>query len=249
MDERRLEQLLRDAVDDPPEPSFTVDDVAAASRRATARRRSFVAGAVAAVVFVGSAVGVVAAVSGDEAVVSTALAPAEEDVSGRISEKSSAEGQPSGDSERDHSAPGGPGVQNFPEVSPKQGGGTDGEDGPRAEGTSGCDTVDRELATALAGELPVDPIGEAIPYSPCFEADNRAAAYRVPGGTIAVVFDPGNARVFDVPHEVASATAVVGVSGGKLAVIGIAVDSKDEADVPLRDELPRIAERVAAVLD
>lgn len=238
LDERRLQQLLRDAAGEAPEPSFTMDDVTAASRRVTARRRSLVAAAAAVVVGAGAVTGIVVIGPEQQDGRSTALAPNERPLSGEVAEKNPEGGQPGDGGER------GFGVESFPDVSPKQGGGMDGEDG-----TPGCQVIDRELATALAGELPVDPIGEAIPYDSCFVEDDRAAAYRVPGGTIAVVFDPGGAPGFDVPHEVASVVATATGGGGELAVIGIAADSTDQADVPLRDELSKIAERVAAALD
>ena len=44
MDEQRLGQVFRDAVAEPPPASFGHDDVVAASRRATARRRGMLAG-------------------------------------------------------------------------------------------------------------------------------------------------------------------------------------------------------------
>lgn len=44
MDEQRLGQVFRDAVEAPPPASFGHDDVVAASRRATARRRGMLAG-------------------------------------------------------------------------------------------------------------------------------------------------------------------------------------------------------------
>jgi len=234
--------MLRDAVEDAPEPSFTVDDVTNASRRITARRRSLVTAAAAVVVGAGAVTGLVAFGAGQRDGGSTALAPGETVVSGEIAKKNPESGQPNDDEGR------GLGVESFPDASPKQGGGSSEEDGPRAEGTPACQSVDRELATALAGELPIDPVGEAIPYRSCFEPDGRAAAYRVPGGTVAVVLDPQGTHAFDVPLDVASAVATVDVGGGKLAVIGVAADSADEADVPLREELPGIAERVAAAL-
>ncbi|EHR63806.1 hypothetical protein [Saccharomonospora cyanea] len=237
LDERRLQQLLRDAAGEAPEPSFTMDDVTTASRRATARRRSLVAIAAAVVMGAGTVTGVVLTGSEQQDGRSTALAPNERPLSGEVAEKNPEGGQPGDGGER------GFGVESFPDVSPKQGGGTDGEDG-----TPGCQVIDRELATALAGELPVDPIGEAIPYDSCFVEGNRAAAYRVPGGTVAVVFDQGPDGSFGVPHEFGNAAASVRVDGGLIAVIGIA-DTADHADVPLRDELPELAERVAAALD
>ena len=241
MDERRLERLLRDAVGDPPEPSFTVDDVTAASRRVTARRRALVAGVAAAVVLAGSAVGVVASVTAGEPPMSTALAP--EEASGWISEKTSPEGQPDGDPERDHSAPGGPGAQTFSEGPPKQGGGTSGEDGPWAEGTSGCDMVDRELATALAGELPIRPIGDAKPSPHCVSVA-RSAAFPVEGGTVSVLVLP---RGVAVQPAIWPEGSVVGNAhtAGEETVLVISVPAGDGGTAPLADTVDDVATALA----
>lgn len=90
-DEHRLRRMLRDAVEDAPEPSFTVDDVTNASRRITARRRSLVTAAAAVVVGAGAVTGLVAFGAGQRDGGSTALAPGETVVSGEIAKKKSGE--------------------------------------------------------------------------------------------------------------------------------------------------------------
>ncbi|EHY89497.1 hypothetical protein ACWGPQ_14425 [Saccharomonospora azurea] len=242
LDERRLERLLHDAAGEVPAPSFTVDDVRSASRRITARRRSLATVAAAVVVGAGAVTGVVLGGPEQGGDHTTALAPAESTASDGAVKKSSEGGQPTGDGPR------GQGVENFPDGPPKQGGESHGEDGPRAEGTPGCQAVDRELATALAGELPVDPIGEATRYGPCSEVVSRSAAFRVPGGVVAVVLHPDRESVVPAPPDVASHVVDTVVGEGRLTVLGIAENSADETDVPLRDELPGIADRVAAAL-
>ncbi|WP_024875660.1 hypothetical protein [Saccharomonospora piscinae] len=188
MDERRFEQLMHDAVGEPPEASFDVEDVTAASRRATARRRSLGAGVAAVVVLAGALVGVAVGGTGPSEP-TTALGPGETTDSGQVLGKTPESGQPGGGDEREHSTPGQPGAQNFPDGSTKQGGEPTGEDGPRAGSTSGCETVDRGLATALAGELPIDPAGEAVP-SPYCVAGGSAAAFPLSEGAVSVLLVP-----------------------------------------------------------
>ncbi|WP_197319691.1 hypothetical protein [Saccharomonospora sp. NB11] len=244
LDERRLERLLNDAAGEVPAPSFTVDDVTSASRRITARRRSLATVAAAVVVGVGAVTGVVvgAAGNGPGEGHTTALAPGESQPSEEVAKKSSETGQPEGDGPR------GQGVESFPDGSPKQGGGSNGEDGPRAEGTPGCQAIDRELATALAGELPIDPGQAPVGYGPCSDPGSRSAAFRVPGGVVAVVLHPDADGVVAVPPEVASVVVDRNVGTQRLTVVATAEGSADESDVPLRDELPALADRLAAAL-
>jgi len=65
--------------------------------------------------------------------------------------------------------------------SPLQGSGGTGEDGPRAEGTPGCEKVDRELATALAGELPATGVTGPSPGRAC-TTGARSAGFQVTDG-------------------------------------------------------------------
>ncbi len=77
---------------------------------------------------------------------------------------------------------------------------------------------------------------------------SRSAAFRVPGGVVAVVLHPDRESVVPAPPDVASHVVDTVVGEGRLTVLGIAENSADETDVPLRDELPGIADRVAAAL-
>ncbi|MEY7974233.1 hypothetical protein AB8O38_19760 [Saccharomonospora xinjiangensis] len=240
LDEARLENLLRDAVGDAPEPSFTVDDVTVASRRLTARRRSLATAAAVGVVLTGAVTGVVIGATGADDTTSTALGPAEVPVSGEVAKKSSEEGQPGDGGLRGQS------VEGFPPVSPKQGGGTEGEDGPRAGGTSGCRQVDRELATALAGELPIDPDGEAIPAPHCV-AGASSAAFTVRGGTVqALLTRPGVA--VQLPPLPPGGVVGEGRTAENATVLVISLPGDGDDEAPFADRADGIADRVAEAL-
>ena len=86
-------------------------------------------------------------------------------------------------------------MENVPSETPKQGGYPDGSGGPAGPaGTpSGCEQVDRELAAALAGELPAAAnikVNDAIPVSLTCPRGSRGAAFDLPSGRISVVLFP-----------------------------------------------------------
>ncbi|MEU6645929.1 hypothetical protein ABZ863_25740 [Saccharomonospora sp. NPDC046836] len=223
MDERELTELFRDAPGEPPPPRFGLAEVTTASRRAGVRRRSLLAGVACAVVVLGGAAGaagVLLSGSGGSNEQTTAAAPAH------------GAAQPGESPERL------PQTQSFPEPGPKQGGTADGER------TLGCDKVDRELATALAGELPVAAATTAGPGRSC-PTGTSTAGFQLDGGTVTAVLAP---RGLDVPlpgqpqgSEVAQqATA----SGGTIFVIS--TPAAGSAEAPLAAELDRIASALAA---
>jgi hypothetical protein len=154
MDERRLAELLHDAVADTPPPSFDEHDVARASERQRIRRRNSVV--------TGSAFGVVVLASATALGVALWTGP---NSVGQSSEDAAAAGgnattgpnelpqedkAGASDSEREYEP------QIAPSETRKQGRPPSGESGPAGPGRtpSGCEKADRELAAALAGELP-----------------------------------------------------------------------------------------------
>ena len=140
MDENELGTLFQAAPGEPPPPTFGLADVTAASARAKVRGRSVVALAMLLVVGLG--------IFG-----LTQLKLAS------FPETTSSSGQPGSADAR---------LPKASTPSPLQGSGGTGEDGPRAEGTPGCEKVDRELATALAGELPATGVtGRPSPGRAC----------------------------------------------------------------------------------
>ncbi|GAA5163525.1 MULTISPECIES: hypothetical protein [Amycolatopsis] len=214
MDEKELRALFRAAPGEPPPPGFTLGDVTAASARATARRRSAVLLTVACLVVVLGAAGI----AGVSYFRSTTSGPA----------------QPVAAPERP--------PQTFPVPSSLQGSGGNGKDGPRAEGTSGCEKVDRELATALAGELPATGVTGPSPGPLCPTATRSVGFHVTDGdrsGFVSVTLSPAgmamrlpSLRDGSIPVEQRTA------SGGTLVVLS----TPDPGSAPpLETRLPGIA--------
>jgi len=240
MDERELQQLFRDAPGEAPPPSFGVSDVAAASRRATARQRVRIATASSAAVLVLVGGGLFAA-----------LGPLsnEGNVGGSDSEVASVP-------EVDAQAPRQPqeqygrhqdGGSAEAEALPKQGG--EANDGPGAAGTERCRAVDRQLATALAGELPVGPPGDPIPGElPCTEAPKQAA-YRVQDDGRSGVITVGLVKSSQEESTDKSGPPFKGSYADARTDDGLTIVVLSRADdgkyAPYRSELDEIAERIA----
>ncbi|CCH35486.1 hypothetical protein ABZ816_12855 [Actinosynnema sp. NPDC047251] len=154
MDERKIAELFRDATNGAPPASFDVGNVRSASARATARRRTRLA--------LGSAMVVVLAFGGVVAYanlvprenVSTSAGSAEDHTSPNLSPFAVPEPR-SGDTAAVPEMSGGMPPKSIPDDPSTQGDGTSGTTGrPTTGGASGCQEVDRELAVALADELP-----------------------------------------------------------------------------------------------
>jgi hypothetical protein len=213
MDERELGTLFKEAPGDPPPPTFDLTDVTAASGRATARRRSALILAAGCVVLVLVGLGLTRL-----AFTGTTAAPGAPQV---------ATGGP----------PARPSDASTP--SPLQGSGGIGEAGPRAESTPGCDKVDRELATALAGELPATGATDASPDPAC-PAGARSAGFRISDGDrrgflAATVVPPGVA----LPPASGAASARQQTSSGATLVVSSVPDPGSAP--PLESSLRSIA--------
>ncbi len=155
MDERKLAELLQDVVADTPPPSFDQHDVARASERQRIRRRNGI--------LTGSAFGVVGLASATALSVALWTGPqSAEQTSGADSAAAGGnagagpyelpqEGAADSPKSEREDAP-----MNAPSEPRKQGRHPSGEAGPESPGStpSGCEQADRELAAALAGELP-----------------------------------------------------------------------------------------------
>lgn len=218
MDEKELETLFRAAPGEPPPPGFSLNDVTAAAARASARRRSAVLLTAACLVAVLSAAGI-AGVSYF-----------------RSTETSTA--QPALAPERPPETSPGP--------SALQGSGGNGEDGPRAEGASGCEKVDRELATALAGELPATGATAPLPGRFCPTVTRSAGFHVTDGDSSGVV----SVTVFPAGVAVKLPTFKDGtVPAGQLAGSGgtvLVLSTPDPGSAaPLEADLPRIAGALA----
>jgi hypothetical protein len=153
MDERKLAELLHDAVADTPPPSFDEHDVARASERQRIRRRN--------AVVTGSAFGVVVLASATALGVALWTGPnsAEQSNADTAAAGGNASASPYELPEEDSAGAADAERENVPNSAPsesrKQGRPSSGEAGPAGPGStpSGCE-ADRELAAALAGELP-----------------------------------------------------------------------------------------------
>lgn len=188
MDEHKLAELFRDAVRDAPPPSFDEGDVRSASYRATARRRSSLAlGSTMAVVLVFGGVAVSAGIfsTDDKASTSGSAAGAPlENPESAPGETMSPYGLPP-DAEPGGQATdrGGPPPKSIPEDSSTQGDETPGSASLSAGGTpTGCGPVDRELAVALAGELPVAAGTQPSPAPGDCPVGAKGASYLVRDG-------------------------------------------------------------------
>ncbi|MEV7554720.1 hypothetical protein AB0N89_34315 [Amycolatopsis sp. NPDC089917] len=205
MDENDLKALFRDAPGDAPSPSFDTADVVRASKRATARRRNGIAVACSAVVLVLAGVGMFGVLGGTELQTGSAA---------KSDDQAAAPKQPGAASVRPQDGE----STNFSNPPPQQGG-----DGPErtgqlsAEGTYGCDQVDRELATALAGELPVPvDVAKSTPGDIC-STGARSAGFPMPGGTVSAAVYPAGASVPAMPIGAAEARRTT--AKGSLVVV------------------------------
>ncbi|MEU7478703.1 hypothetical protein AB0A63_22140 [Lentzea sp. NPDC042327] len=226
MDENKLADLFRDAAHDAPPAAFDVSDVRTASRRATQRRRSAIAGGTALVVVLGFG-GVLAGtnwVNQDKGAESVAGA-------GQAGDNSA---------QSPLSAPVDPPnmqTKNFPGDVSTQGdtatpGSADPSVGERA--VQGCAEVDRELAVALAGELSVPP-ADAVPPTVSCAPSSRSAAFKVDGLTITAIVTPSE---FTAPDRADTAVVKTG-KGQDLYVF-------TQGDGELKGQATRVADALAS---
>jgi hypothetical protein len=249
MDEKKLSELMKDVVADTPPPTFTHADVTRESDRQRARRRNGL--------LTGSAFGV--AVLAGAAALGVALWTGQ----GSPSQITSAESDAAGgngtaspnelpDEGSGAAAPTERGDQrNFPPETPKQGGSPDGNGGPAGPtGTpSGCEQVDRELAAALAGELPAAAnltIDDAVPPALCLN-DATGAEFYLPDGQISVyALPPDTAMTLD-NADAGAAQASSTTHDGRLVVV-MSVPLSPGETVPFESDLARYARNIARIL-
>jgi hypothetical protein len=180
VDEQRLGELFRAAAGDTPPATFDERDIATKSRQVTQRRRSLIAGGGGLAVVV-LAVGLLLGTGvfghtlgrGPASSAAGALAPEHTATGGHTF--APALGAPNVV---------GPRGSSFPPTAPMQGGAPGGEAGHGAGSThAGCGPTDRELAVALAGELPSVGAPVAGPATLTCPPGSRTAAYLVPDGS------------------------------------------------------------------
>ncbi|TCO64894.1 hypothetical protein [Actinocrispum wychmicini] len=194
MDERKLAELFNDAVRDAPPASFGAGDVRQASYRAASNRRTMVvAASVLGIVLLGG--GLVSTVALSSGKSTSSASP--------VAVGGSADAGRSGTMDNEGKGAPAPQVQNAPETdnrseAPKQGGPLSGTAGSSAGDTPrGCEKADRELAAALASELPAAANakkGAEFPVPFGCPTGSRGAAFKVTdgprAGTISVVLVP-----------------------------------------------------------
>ncbi|HET9142166.1 hypothetical protein [Actinophytocola sp.] len=248
MDERKLNELFRDAVPDAPPPSFDHTDVAMVSHRQQARlRRSLLGGsALAAVILVGVAVFGMALWNGagtregtssgqaasapmaDSATGNAAPVPNEVPNEGADSDKKlSAEPSKQGDAPTEIAGPSGPGST-----------------------PSGCVKADLELAAALAGELQAADTSVAsseLPAGVACPPDGRGAAYRLAdGGLISVLLvSPTSAQPNPFAGKPDGTAVRAQVTPRGLRLMLVSEPGPGSRSAPLESRLQTIAERLA----
>lgn len=248
MDEDRLAKLLKDAVADTPPATFTHDDITKESARQRVNRRNGL--------LAGSAIGV--AVLAGATALGVALWTGQASPGSVTSAESANSGgngnaapyelpdegaAASGQTERGEQ-------ENFPPESRKQGRPSDGNGGSSdsASTPSGCEQVDRELAAALAGELPDTAnvkVDDAVPVSWSCTANASGAQFTVPGGVISVVLIPANQpTAFDSESGVAQADA--STSDGRQVFV-VSTPSGSSSSAPFASDLTRIATEIAKI--
>ncbi len=211
MDEQELRSLFSAAPPDAPSPSFTRDDVVRESHRQTVRRRNRITAGVSAVALVVAGFGAYGVLSGGTP--ESLTAAKDNAVPSQVGSA-----QPGDGSMRPQIGGESP---NFPVQPPQQGGDGGGKTGPLAEGASGCEQVDGELAIALAGELPGHFATQAVPGGACSTA-SRSAGFPVPGGEVAAAVYPKGVSVAFKSQPAGTVTAQVGTaSGGVLVLVSV----------------------------
>jgi hypothetical protein len=194
MDERRLAELLKDAVADAPPPTFDEGDVTAESARQRVRHRNGVlAGSAFGVALLAGAAALgVALWTGPDATTDAAVAG-----SGTSTSNGNAAPYELPDEDNEAAAPTERGEPDSSPEAPKQGGSSVEDGGPAgpASTPSGCEQADRELAAALAGELPAAAnlkVDDALPVSLSCPAEVDGASFDLPSGRITIMrAEPG----------------------------------------------------------
>jgi hypothetical protein len=247
MDEKRLAELLNEAVADTPPPTFTHTDVTRESERQRVRHRKGL--------LTGSAFGV-AVLAG-----ATALGVALWTGPGSSSNVTSAESAASDgngnaapyelpDEDNEAAAPTERGGQgDFPSEGPKQGGPSTGNGGPAGSAStpSGCEQADRELAAALAGELPAaaniqssDALAAVLPCP----TGGRGATLVLPDGQITVLLTPpGSMEGIDMTAAGGAQASARTGSGAQVFVVSM--PSSPGGSVPYESDLSRFATAIA----
>jgi hypothetical protein len=248
MDEKKLAELLKDVVAETPPPTFTHADVTRESARQQQRRRNGL--------LAGSAFGV-AVLAG-----ATALSVALWSGGPTPSAVTSAEGGTYDSNETaapyelpdEDAAAAEPtergGQENFPPEGSKQGDPSDGNGGPAGSASTprGCEQVDRELAAALAGELPaaanVDAAEAKTAILPC-PTEGRGARFELPeGGQLTVLLLP-QGSLEDVDMTAAGGAQASAPTSEGDQVLVVSEPEEPGGSIPYESDLSRFATTIA----
>jgi hypothetical protein len=249
VDEEKLADLFKAAVADPPPASFTEHDIAAKSRQVTKQRRAALAGGGGLVVVI-LAVGLLLGTG----------------VFGHTSGGSTLAGGPAGGAQRSDGSFGNvvPGLASgnagpnaispthFPGSTPKQGGGENGGVGSDAGGThAGCGPTDRQLAVALANELPSAGAPVATPAALACIPGTRTATYHVhvggsPNGYITALLVPVNAPTLFSDHAKGTSGDTGPARSGKWTVVVLSQPTGGAASGPVANQIAGIQKALAA---
>jgi hypothetical protein len=244
MDEKKLAELLKDAVADSPPPTFTHSDVTRESdRQRTRRRNGLLAGSAFGVAVLAGAAALGVALwtggSSPSQVTSAESDAARGNGSAAPYELPDEDGVPAAPTER--------GERDFPSEAPKQGGSPNGNGGPAGPtGTpSGCEQVDRELAAALAGELPATAgltADDAVPLSVC-PVGARGATFYLPDGQLSILVLPAG-EVYGLDSSAGSVQTSSPTSTGEQVVV-TSTPLSPGAGVPYESRLSSFAREIA----
>lgn len=225
VDDQRLSMLFRDAAGQPPPASFDRDDVLAASRRATAWRRSALVG--------GSLLGI-AVLTGGVLLGGQFLVPRE------TSEAPTAAPAP---------PPPPPPQAGGRMLEPEPLSGMPPPGMPPRDPAAGCGPADPALSaelTEVLAERGAAPTGLTVPLPKSCPPGARAAGVPVPGGTLYVVLSPaatgsGDGRAGRPDGSLAHTTATG--SGQLLSVLSVPAARAQPA--PLADGVDELARELA----
>ncbi|MBB5954536.1 hypothetical protein FHS29_001106 [Saccharothrix tamanrassetensis] len=250
MDERKIAELFRDAASDAPPASFDVGNVRSASGRAAARQRSQIAlGSTLAVVLVlGGVLVSTDLMTRSDSGLATSAGSAEYSASPNLSPLAVPDPGEAG-KRVEPDLTGGPPPKSIPEDPSTQGDGQSGTTGRSPTGgTSGCQEVDRELAVALADELPA-----AEGLQPSYAVANcpsgaRGASFLLRDGSgvygvLSVVLVPPGQQAL------ASTSVAEGRAESRLGTVYVLTEpAQGSAAGPFEAELSSLAAKVAGNL-
>ncbi len=247
MDERKIAELFRDAASDAPPASFGVDNVVSASARETVRRRNRLAlgSAMAAVLVFGGVVAYANLMSVENGL-PTSAGSALEAESPNLTPFGVPEPRDGG-TLAEPDLTGGLPPKSIPENTSTQGDVEPGKAGrPTTGGTSGCQEVDRELAVALADELPAaDGLQPSHAVANC-PPGARGASFLVRDGR--GVYGVVSVVLLPVGQQALASTSIAEAhhDSAKGVVYVLSEPAQGASVGPFEAELGSLAERIAA---